>query len=288
MLECVVNVSEGRDSRVIAALADAGGETVRDVHRDADHHRSVLTLAGAPEATESAARSVARAAVKAIDLHAHAGAHPRFGSLDVVPFVALERPGFDGDLRPADPAGAVAARDRFAAWLGETLGVPTFCYGTERSLPEVRKRAWDSLAPTAGPPRPHPSAGATAVGARPVLVAYNLWLADADVGTARRIAAELRGPAVRALGLALGQRRIQVSCNLIDPWTLGPAAVFDAVAGRAAVRRAELVGLLPRAVLRAVPRERWATLDLSPEATIESRLERPSPRPHPGSWPVAR
>jgi glutamate formiminotransferase len=109
------------------------------------------------------------------------------------------------------------------------------------------------------------------VGARDVLVAYNLWLVDDDLGLARRIAAELRSPAVRTLGLAVGSA-VQVSCNLVAPHEVGPAEVFDLVAARAAVARAELVGLVPRPVLDAVPEERWDELDLAADRTIEARL----------------
>jgi hypothetical protein len=115
-----------------------------------------------------------------------------------------------------------------------------------------------------------------------VLVAYNLWLArvgpagaraDDGAAHARRIASTIRGPGVRALALRVGTE-VQVSCNLTDPWHVGPAAVFDAVASQADVERAELVGLVPRAVLEQVPRHRWRELGLDPSATIEARLER--------------
>ena len=128
--------------------------------------------------------------------------------------------------------------------------------------PEVRKGAFTTFGPDTGPLAPHPTAGAVAVGARPLLVAYNLWLADADLATARWIAGGLRGPAVRALGLAVGDR-VQVSMNLIDPTRVGPAQVWDAVADDARIERAELVGLLPTAVLTATPPERWTQLALS-------------------------
>jgi glutamate formiminotransferase len=109
------------------------------------------------------------------------------------------------------------------------------------------------------------------VGARPVLVAYNVWLArGVGVEVARRVASSVRGPAVRALGLDL-DGRAQVSMNLVDPLNVGPAAAYDAVAGLAPVERAELVGLLPAAVLGAVPEGRWRQLDLDPARTIESR-----------------
>ena len=263
VLECVVNVSEGRRPEVVAAIAAAAGQALLDVHSDAHHHRSVLSMAG--EAVEDAARAVAGETLRLVDLSSHGGAHPRMGALDVVPYVDLDA--------PASTSGrAVAARDRFARWAGETLALPCFCYGPERTLPEVRRRAFRGLDPDAGPARPHPSAGAAAVGARPVLVAYNLWLAAADVDLARSVAAAIRGPALRSLGLEVGGRA-QVSCNLVDPGAVGPAAVYDMVAVRAPVHGAELVGLVPAAVLDAAPRHRWAELDLDPGRTIESRLE---------------
>lgn len=254
-----MNISEGRRPDVVAALAAAAGPSLLDVHRDPDHHRSVLSMVG-----EEAPRAVATAAVATLDLVAHAGAHPRIGVVDVVPFVPLA--GIDLD-------DAVGARDRFAAWAAADLGLPCFLYGPERSLPDVRRSAFDSLAPDVGPLAPHPSAGAVAVGARPVLVAYNVWLAEPDLARARAVAEAVRGRAVRALGLRVGEA-VQVSMNLVDPSTVGPADAYDAVASRAAVARAELVGLIPEAVLAAVPRRRWAQLDLAEDCTIEARLAR--------------
>ncbi|HWW54891.1 MAG TPA: hypothetical protein VNY84_14025, partial [Acidimicrobiales bacterium] len=166
---------------------------------------------------------------------------------------------------------AVAARDRFATWAGDELSLPCFVYGPQRSLPDVRRGAFTTLAPDAGPASPHRTAGACAVGARPVLVAYNLWLADADLSVARRVATAVRSPGVRTLGLAVGSHT-QVSCNLIDPYVTGPAQVYDAVTAQVGVARAELVGLLPDEVLRTVPTTRWAALDLDQSKTIEARL----------------
>lgn len=255
----MVNISEGQRPDVIDAIADAAGADLLDVHRDPHHHRAVLTLVG-----EEAPRAVARAAVERLDLRRHQGVHPRIGVVDVVPFVALAG---SSDL------DAVAARDRFCRWIAHELAVPAFAYGPERTLPEVRRRAFTDLDPTCGPAVPHPTAGAVAVGARDVLVAYNLWLADAQVDEARRVAAAVRGPHLRALGLQVGPR-VQVSMNLVAPDRLGPADAADLVAQHAAVEGAELVGLLPRAVLRAVPPERWAALDLDDDRTIEARLAR--------------
>lgn len=268
VLECVVNVSEGRRAEILSALTDAAGPSLLDVHRDPDHHRSVLTLAGPEEVVDAGVRALAAETTARIDLGGHDGAHPRFGVLDVVPWVPLRGgPLTDGPLWPA-----IRARDRFARWAGNALELPCFLYGPERSLPDVRRTAWISLTPDTGPARPHPTAGSAAVGARPLLVAYNVWLVRPDLERARAIAAEIRGPAVRALGLKVGDM-VQVSCNLIAPTAVGPAAIFDAVASRAEPARAELVGLLPSAVLGAIPRARWVELDVDPTRTIEARLE---------------
>lgn len=273
LAECVINISEGRDRSTVGTVAAAAGDTLLDVHCDPDHHRSVLTLGGPLDRVERSARSVVARALATIDLTAHRGVHPRFGVVDVVPFVPLE-----GTIDDA-----VGARDRLAHWAGAELGIPCFLYGPGRTLPEVRREAFRSLAPDAGPPAPHPTGGAMAVGARRALVAYNLWITGATgsdgsgaLPAARAIAGAVRGPAVRALGLAVGNGA-QVSCNLVDPTRVGPAEIFDDVVRRAreagmSVERAELVGLLPESVLRAVPRHRWADLDLGDDRTIEHRL----------------
>ncbi len=257
VLECVVNVSEGRRTDVIAALASSAGRGLLDVHSDPDHHRSVLTLVG-----EHAPRAVARVAIELIDVRTHLGAHPRIGAVDVVPFVPL------GSATIED---AIGARDRFAAWASETLDLPCFLYGPERSLPELRRLARDNFVPDAGPAHPHPSAGAVAVGARPVLIAYNVWLTEPDLEVARQLAIELRGPAVRTLALVVGHR-VQLSANLLSPLEFGPADLFDAVAARTRVAKGELVGLLPSAVLERISCRRWSMLGLDEHSTIESRM----------------
>jgi glutamate formiminotransferase len=261
VLECVVNLSEGRDLEVLATIGAAAGADLLDVHHDPHHHRSVLTLVG-----EAAPRAVAARAVELLDLRHHDGVHPRLGAVDVVPFVPL-----DG----ADLRDALAARDRFADWMADELGVPCFLYGPERTLPEVRRTAFDPLAPDRGPTTPHRRAGATAVGARGVLVAYNVWVGGTDLAGARALASAVRGGALRSLGLAVGPR-LQVSMNLIDPMVLGPAEAYDRVvaAARAAgatVEGAELVGLVPGEVLARVPQPRWGELDLAEDRTIEAR-----------------
>ena len=278
IFECVANVSEGRDDAVLSALAASAGPALLDLHRDPAHHRAVLTIAGPADDVTAATCALATATVERLDLRDHAGAHPRLGVLDVVPFVPYE----PGRPAPLDLTGAAALRDEFARWLGTDLGVPSFLYGPlpgggTRTLPDVRRHAFaatDGLAPDFGPARPEPRTGATAVGARRVLVAYNVWVSSVEV--ARRVAPAVRGPAVRALGLAVGERA-QVSCNLVDPDAYGPERLYDEVAALVAdaggtVEGAELVGLVPAAVLAGITRSRWAELGLSAGTTIEARL----------------
>jgi glutamate formiminotransferase len=275
MLECVVNLSEGRDAAVLDALKQAAGPSCVDVHSDAVHNRSVFTMVDGDTAIlEAAVRALAAVAVERLDIRSHQGVHPRLGVVDVVPFVPLGPPVAGGPLVP--PVGphaldeAIAARDRFVTWLA-ALGVPCFAYGPERTLPEVRRRAFRDLDPTAGPREPHVSAGACCVGARPVLVAYNVVI-DASVERARAIAAEIRSASLRVLGLDLGDSTSQVSFNLVTPFDAGPTEAYDLVADRARVVRAELVGLLPLGVLEHAPEDRWAELKLSRSTTIEARL----------------
>ncbi len=312
-LECVPNISEGRNPLSLRKLQGAAGDLLLDTHDDPDHNRCVLTICSGGSQGENTAlggdafdavrstlvarmTEVATAVVAEVDLRNHEGVHPRFGSLDVVPFVSLRR---DGNNRvcngPIDEA--VEARRQFMEWAASELALPCFCYGPERSLPDVRRNAFRTLRPDTGPREPHPTAGSCAVGARPLLVAYNLWLSDparderpnaaqpeqeaganSGLDLARAIARAIRGPAVRALGLSVGARA-QVSMNLIDPFHTTPTQVYDQVAllaekAGAAIERAELVGLVPMRIVVDSPVHRLAELGLSEEQTIESYLER--------------
>ncbi|MCL4422226.1 MAG: glutamate formiminotransferase [Actinobacteria bacterium] len=259
-----MNCSEGSDSQVVAGIAAAGGSQVLDVHSDPHHNRSVLTMASRDSsALLDAVKQVVKAAVAAIDLREHVGVHPYMGSADVVPFAPLEG--------SSSLEEALEARNATARWIAEELGVPCFLYGPERTLPDIRREGFRSIAPDCGPTKPHETAGATCVGARMPLVAYNIWLAGGDLGLATELARELRGPSVRALGLDLGGH-VQVSCNLTDPKEVGPKMVYDFVAARAKIERAELVGLIPSYVLKEVPASRWSELDLDLSRTIEARL----------------
>ncbi|HET9061337.1 MAG TPA: hypothetical protein VFN61_15565 [Acidimicrobiales bacterium] len=271
-LECVVNVSEGRDGTVLATLASECAGALLDVHRDADHNRSVFTLAGPPQDVFQAACSLATAAVARVDLRRHEGAHPRLGAVDVVPFVQLQGLPLGDDEGLVGPA-ALDARGSFGEWAAAALGLPVFFYGPDRALPEVRRRAWRDLEPDIGPGTPHPTAGAVCVGARPLLVAYNVWLEGSDLAAAKAVAAKMRTSQVRALGMAVGGA-VQVSFNLVAPWHSGPAEVWDAVAASVPAHHGELVGLLPSEVLHRIPEERWERLGLSEATTIESALGR--------------
>ena len=265
LLECVPNVSEGRDPAVIRELADAvtsSGAELVDVHSDPDHHRSVFTFMGVPETVERGLLALARTAVRLVDLRTHQGVHPRVGAIDVIPFIPL---------RGATMRDAIAAAHRAGLVFAAETDVPVFFYGEaaarrdRRELPIVRRGGFESLAdrmchpgwrPDAGPPAPHPTAGASVVGARRPLVAFNAVLDTGDVEVARRIARESREaggglPAVRALGVFLASRGLaQVSMNLLDYSRTSARVVAEWIDHEAqrqgvAVREYELVGCAP-------------------------------------------
>jgi glutamate formiminotransferase / 5-formyltetrahydrofolate cyclo-ligase len=270
VFECVINLSEGRNTQLLRDLSATAGQSLRDLHADEFHNRSVFTLIDEPSQLTNDVRALLRGAFSTLDLTTHEGVHPRFGVVDVVPFVALE---------PDDAAGAVTLRDETATWIAETFNVPVFLYGPVngdiRTLPEVRKRAFRTLEPDLGPDTASATLGASAVGARDLLVAWNLWLSGVTLLEARVIARWVRHDEVRALAFQVGDH-VQVSCNLIAPLVVGPSAVFDHVTkllrGRGTVDRCELVGLAPRALLELEDPSRWSQLDLSEDRTIESRL----------------
>jgi glutamate formiminotransferase len=321
LVECVPNVSEGRRPEVVDEIvaAFAGPQVlVLDRSSDPDHDRSVLTLAGPGPALVEAAVAGAGGCGRLIDLRRHRGVHPRMGALDVLPFVPLGaattlRGGADPDLDCA--ALAVRAGRRIA----EEAGIPVYLYGAaarrpERAtLPAVRARGRQALraapeaadaqaaasaapetepavrraaavaAPDLGGPGLHPTAGATAVGARGVLVAYNVDLADADLALARSIATAVRErdgglPAVRAMGVELaGRGLVQVSMNLLDFRVTPPAVAFAAVArlaGLAGARvvRSEVVGLVPAAALAGTDPAALRLDGFTPDLLLEERL----------------
>src|SRR5919198_2815363 len=267
MVECVPNVSEGRDAarlaRIAAAVRAVPRVTLADVHADPDHHRAVFTFLGEPRAVGDAALALADIVLAEIDMRQHRGIHPRIGALDVLPFVPLT------DTTMAD---AIALARETGRALAERHALPVYYYGEATRRPErralrpLRHGEYEGLParlapaegqPDDGPARFDPRAGAMLVGARGVLVAYNVWLASDDLGVARAIARQVRAstgglPAPQALGLPLaGRGRVQVSMNLLDVRITPIPAVYDHVTGAAArlgvgVERAELVGLAPR------------------------------------------
>lgn len=306
LLESVPNFSEGRDPEVVSALAAAAdsveGAALLHVDSDASHHRTVLTLAGAPAALGEAVFRAVSVAAERIDLTRHAGEHPRIGAADVVPFVPLDGlelgAGPDGRLlEGGDLAAAVdLARETGARIAGE-LGLPVFLYGAAarregRHVPaSFRRGGFERLretiatdperAPDLGPRRVHPTAGAVAVGARPPLVAFNVYLASDDVEAARRIARRVRAadgglPAVQALGFQVGGRA-QVSTNLLDPDVTPPARLLEAVRREARaegleVAGTEIVGLAPARALPTDPDRALALETPAAERVLETRI----------------
>jgi glutamate formiminotransferase len=279
LIECVPNFSEGRRPEVLAALAGAiqavSGVRLLDVSPDVDHNRAVYTFAGEEDAVCEAAFESARVALAQIDLRTHQGVHPRIGAVDVIPLVPL----WNATLQTC----AALAR-RLAERLAVQLDLPVYLYASAardpaRELSTIRRGGFERLRteiarperrPDRGPVRVHPTGGAVAVGAREILIAFNVDLETPDVAAARAIAAAVREssgglPAVQAMGVALPSRGcVQVSMNLRDYRRTPPLAAFQRVAAEAArrgiaVSGGELVGCAPR---DALPRDPLTALRL--------------------------
>ncbi|HWF59158.1 MAG TPA: glutamate formimidoyltransferase [Nitrospira sp.] len=271
LVECVPNFSEGRDQGTLHALIDAvtstTGVALLDHSMDADHHRSVLTFCGDPDAIIEAAFRAVRLATDLIDLRTHVGVHPRIGATDVVPFVPI---------RGTTMQDCVQLAKRLGERVGRELGIPVFLYeraagrADHTPLEAIRRGGLDGLAfrmesdpgwiPDFGPPRLHQSAGAIAIGARPPLIAYNVNLCSTEVDQARSIAQAVRHsngglPSVKAIGVELSSRgMVQVATNLTDYLVTPIPTVFQMVKAEAAKRGievagSELVGLVPQAAL---------------------------------------
>ncbi len=273
LVECVPNFSEGRRPEVVeairAAIAAVGGVAVLDVSMDASHNRSVITFVAPTELAVAAALAGMRVAAATIDLPTHRGAHPRIGATDVVPFVPLEGATMSDCIELAQALGARAASE---------LGIPVYLYARAATRPqrinlaEVRRGEFEGLRdaivtnperrPDFGEPRIHPTAGATAIGARPFLVAYNVYLGPAsNLDVAKEVAKAVRAssgglPGIKALGLEV-DGQAQVSMNLVDLEKTSLHQAFDAVQAAASARGvaatwSEIVGLVPeRALLEA-------------------------------------
>ncbi len=302
ILECVPNFSEGMDAKVvrqIVASMRVEGVRLLDYSLDADHNRSVVTIAGNPAAVVEAATLAAGKAAQLIDLTAQTGVHPRIGAADVVPFVPVS------GISLAD-AATLARQAGLQIW--RRFGVPVYFYGAAAGRPDrvlledVRRGQFEGLReavlkdasrrPDVGGPELHPSAGASAVGAREFLIAYNLYLApSADISHARAIARDLRGSSgglhgVKALGV-LANGRPQVTMNVTNFLRTPMPEVHQAVARLAhdrgtAIADGELIGLLPETAYEATAAWLQEIPSFDPaEKILERRLEQPM------DWPSA-
>jgi glutamate formiminotransferase / 5-formyltetrahydrofolate cyclo-ligase len=293
LIECVPNVSEGRRSTVLEMLAGeigtVPGVRLLDYSADPSHNRSVFTMAGDRCALKTAVLAMAWGAVHTIDLRTHRGEHPRIGAVDVVPFIPL------GDTTMAE---CVELAREVGQAIAERLDVPVYLYEeaasreARRRLEDIRRGQFEGLsskmtepdwAPDFGPSAPHPTAGATVVGARRALIAFNVNLATNQLAIAKRIAAAVRESnggllSVKALGVSLPHRGIvQVSMNLTNFQRTPIETVFDRVAAEAAksgveVVDSELVGLIPEAALGGTTPEHLRLLAFSENHILERRL----------------
>jgi glutamate formiminotransferase len=300
IVECVPNFSEGRDrskvERIAGVIESVAGARVLDIHLDPDHNRSVITYAGAPPAVEEAAVLAVGEAASLIDLNQHRGEHPRIGATDVVPFVPL---------REASLSDCVAMAHRAGAEIWKRFRIPVYFYNAaalredHRNLAAIRRGGFERLretvstdparAPDVGDARLHPTAGATAVGAREALIAFNVNLDSSDVAVARSIARAVRAssgglPAVMAMGVMMRSRAVrgrpgqaQISMNLTNWKQTDVKRAVEAVEREAArlgvgVESSEIVGLVPRGAIEAARPESLKLTGFSQDKILENRL----------------
>jgi len=291
-VECIPNFSEGRRREVIAAIADevrrTSGARLLDVQADASHNRCVITFVGGLTAVKAAALGAARRAVELINMTTHRGEHPRLGAVDVIPLVPISGVTMDECV--------TAARD-LGRQLWESLRVPVYFYAEAATRPErrwlpdirageyealVQKMADPSWAPDVGAPTPHPTAGATVVGARRPLIAYNINLTTTDVEIAKKIAHSVRERGgglmhVQAMGVVSESGRAQVSMNLLDYAATPLARVVDMVRAEAAryaveIVDSEVVGLIPLDAVADIARDYLQLKNFRREQILEARL----------------
>lgn len=292
-IECVPNFSEGRDATVITRLHDAlsgAGVQVLDVHSDPIYHRSVLTAVGTPDALTEALFEAVAVAIRDIDLRVHKGAHPRMGAADVIPFVPMGG---------APMQTCVDCAKRLALRVAEELDLPVYLYGHAAQHPDhesvatirrLQGEQWPrgvdptvlSSPPDFGPSRPHPTAGAVAIGARPFMIAFNVALATTDRSIAARIAQQIRAsrgglPGVQARAFTTPDHA-HVSMNLHDLDATPPIRAFVEIERLAAscglqIAHSEIVGLIPEKVLSNTPTARLRLTKPAEECVLERRLE---------------
>ena len=293
LIECVPNVSEGRRSEIVSAMAEAirgiSGVRLLDYSSDASHNRSVFTFIGDAAGVERAVMALFERAVTDIDLRTHRGEHPRLGAVDVVPFIPIEG---------ATMGDCVALADKVGAAVGERFGVPVYLYEeastdpARKNLEDIRRGEFEGLGakmaspgwvPDYGPSGPHPTAGASVVGARMPLIAYNINLAPDRLDVAKRIAAAIRFSSggfryVKALGIRLEDRGIvQVSMNLTDHEKTPIFRVFEAVKREAerygvSIVGSEIVGLVPAAAMVGAAEFYLQLEGFKPDQVLENRL----------------
>lgn len=295
LVECVPNFSEGRDRAKIEAIArsiaSAPGAAILDIELDADHNRSVITFAAPPETVVEAALNGIGKAVESIDLNLHSGVHPRIGAADVVPFVPLAGVSMEDCVKLAE---------RAAAEMWKRFGVPAYLYEAaarredRRGLENIRRGQFEGLreavktdperAPDVGGPELHPTAGATVIGARKFLIAYNINLDSPDLDLAKQIAKTIRTssggmPCVKGMGVMLESRGIaQVSMNLTDFETTPVHAAYERVHELAAeqgvaIAGSEIIGLIPKRALEMTAEHFLKVEGFRPSMVLENRLE---------------
>lgn len=295
LIECVPNFSEGRRPEVVGAIRDAiaavDGVTILDASSDESHNRSVITFVVPIEHAVQAAFEGMRAAAERIDLRTHTGEHPRIGATDVVPFVPLEDATMDD---------CVALARQLGERVGGELQIPVYLYeraasrDTRKNLADVRRGQFEGLRdelgtnperePDFGPNSIHQSAGATAIGARPFLVAYNVYLGDAaNLPVAKSIAKQVRESsggfkAVKGLGLEV-DGQAQVSMNLVDTDQTSLHTVFDFIADKARAENvdvtwSEIIGLVPERVLFDAAKDHLKLREFTPDQVLERQVAR--------------
>lgn len=292
LLECVPNISEGRDQDKIALISEEvkkhTGIKLLDCSSDRDHHRSVFTFIGEPEATKDAAFSLAMKALDLIDMREHKGDHPRLGAVDVVPFIPIQG---------VEMEEAVQIAHEFGKGLGKR-GIPVFFYEEaatrpeRKDLPSIRKGEYEGLGeklkdpewkPDEGPDHFNPKFGATVVGARFPLVAYNVNLKTKDLSLAKAIAKKVRFkdggfPYVRAMGVDLREKgMVQVSMNLTHYRVTNIPKVYEFIKEEALkngieIEASEIVGLIPLGVLEGVAQYYLKCPPFSIRQVIEQRI----------------
>jgi len=292
LLECVPNISEGRDQDKIASIAEEvrkhKGVKLLDTSSDKDHHRSVFTFIGGPEAIKDAAFSLAMKAIDLIDMREHKGEHPRLGAVDVVPFVPVQG---------VEMEEAVQIAHEFGKGLGKR-GIPIFFYEEaatqpeRKDLPSIRKGEYEGLVeklkdpkwkPDEGPDQFNPKSGATIVGARFPLVAYNINLKTKDLTIAEEIARKVRFkdggfPHVRAMGVDLKEKgMVQVSMNLTNYRVTNIPKVYEFIKKEALkkgieIEGGEIVGLIPLAALEGIVQDYLKCPQFLVRQVIEQRI----------------